>query len=510
MRVEGVLELGEAAVVEELDRVPEGLVHELHGSAIAEAAARRRGARLPAGSSRCSRAPSGARSVSLSMLHHACGPGASVSQTWSPGGPPAGRREDVLGAAPFSRLDLGQARRGPPAGCTPSCGDAARRAARERPAVARALEPHRRAHRPHAEGDLARLPGRGRTCSVELAARCPRRRSARAGPKPTGSTPSIQPPRAQLQLVVARRPRTAACGGTGSGTMAASTPGLAAAARARALCVEAVRAAPSGRCARSKYSSSSSGLKRRTYLSRPVRMPWATKPRWLISETAGGSGAPPAQHGLQRPARDHGRRRAPAGPAPRGRWAGRRPPAPAGRRGGPASRWPRELHDQRDADQLVEHAAAVEPLAVVQELLAVVGHEDDERAVVEAAGLQLAHEAAELLVAVRDRRRRTARSGGRGRAAPCSRCAGRRPGWSGVGCGSYLRSKGAGGVYGHVRVHGVHVEEGREAAARVEPAQRRVHHRRPPPRPSRAGRPAPCRPGEEVEALLEVRCPRSR
>src|SRR5439155_19221161 len=61
-----------------------------------------------------------------------------------------------------------------------------------------------------------------------------------------------------------------------------------------------------------------------------------------------------------------------------------------------------ELHQQRDADELVEHAAAVQPLAVVLELLAVVGHEDDERAIVEAALLQLPDEAAELLVAVRD------------------------------------------------------------------------------------------------------------
>ena len=105
-----------------------------------------------------------------------------------------------------------------------------------------------------------------------------------------------------------------------------------------------------------------------------------------------------------------------------------------------------ELHDQRDADELVEQAPAVEPEPVVLELLAVVGQEHDERVVVEAQRLELAHEAAELAGRRRRRPRRTARSCARGRAAPCSRCAGRARGARRVACGSNMRSKGAGGA----------------------------------------------------------------
>ena len=61
-----------------------------------------------------------------------------------------------------------------------------------------------------------------------------------------------------------------------------------------------------------------------------------------------------------------------------------------------------ELHDERHAVELVEEAAAVEPEAMVEELLAVVGEEDDERVVVQPVLLELTDEAAELTVAERD------------------------------------------------------------------------------------------------------------
>ncbi len=52
-----------------------------------------------------------------------------------------------------------------------------------------------------------------------------------------------------------------------------------------------------GSAERSKSSSSSSGLKRLTYFSSSLRTPCATKPRWLISDSAGSSAAAPATTG---------------------------------------------------------------------------------------------------------------------------------------------------------------------------------------------------------------------
>ena len=210
-------------------------------------------------------------------------------------------------------------------------------------------------------------------------------------------------PAARAAASARRRPgpRSARCGGTGSGTMAASTPAFSRRTRSR-FC--SMRFAFSfGSC---------------TQVEVQLVLLGAEAPDVLVRAGAHAVGHEAAvadlgdRRRLGRAARastacsgrpgDHGRRRARAGRAPR-RTVGRTSTVCtccATRR--PASLPARELHDERDADQLVEHAAAVQPLAVVLELLAVVGHEDDERAVVEPARLQLAHEAAELLVAVRD------------------------------------------------------------------------------------------------------------
>ena len=140
---------------------------------------------------------------------------------------------------------------------------------------------------------------------------------------------------------------------------------------------------------------------------------------------------------------------------------------------------------------------------MVLELFAVVGHEDDERTIVETALLELLDEAAELLVAVRDLAvvlrdqtvaverllevvaRVLARViGGRVRLVLLVERRGRR--------------------VGDVRIHRVHVQEAREAAALLEPAQAGVHDRArfddlrgPVARAVQA-----C---EEVESLVEVR-----
>src|SRR2546429_439817 len=62
----------------------------------------------------------------------------------------------------------------------------------------------------------------------------------------------------------------------------------------------------------------------------------------------------------------------------------------------------RRLHDERHVDLLVVERRAVPPAAVLLELLAVVGGEHDERAVVEATRPQVVEEDAELLVEVGD------------------------------------------------------------------------------------------------------------
>jgi hypothetical protein len=136
-----------------------------------------------------------------------------------------------------------------------------------------------------------------------------------------------------------------------------------------------------------------------------VRTPCATKPRWLISASAGRGGSP-LERALQRAADDVRGQRRPHRLEQRRHHVDALHLALDARAAAAAAR---QLEHQRDADQLVEQAAAVEPAPVVEELLAVVGHEEDERVVVEAQRLQLAHEAAELAGRRRRRRRRTAR-----------------------------------------------------------------------------------------------------
>ena len=135
----------------------------------------------------------------------------------------------------------------------------------------------------------------------------------------------------------------------------------------------------------------------------------------------------------------------------------------------------RKLHDEGDPDQLVEHAPAVEPLAVVQELLAVVGQEDDQGVLVEPAVLQHLEEAAELLVAECDI---AVVLGHQPLAIGGLEVVGARvPGGM---AGRRVRLEhpveGRGRRVGHVRVHGVHVQERGEATARFEPGEGRVHH----------------------------------
>ncbi len=208
------------------------------------------------------------------------------------------------------------------------------------------------------------------------------------------------------------------------------------------------------------------------YFSSSVRTPWATKPRWLISASAGRGGSSRSSARCSgRPARsgasgtlhrlEHGGRHVDALHLARD---ARARAAVAG-----------ELHDQRDVDELVEQAPAVEPEPVVLELLAVVGQEHDERVVVEAQRLELAHEAAELAVAegyvpvvLRDHALAVERLlvvGAR------------------VARGVRLRRvrlehavEGRGRRVGHVRVHGVDVQEAGHAAPRAQERERLVHH----------------------------------
>jgi hypothetical protein len=140
---------------------------------------------------------------------------------------------------------------------------------------------------------------------------------------------------------------------------------------------------------------------------------------------------------------------------------------------------------------------------VVEELLPVVGHEDDERAIVEAALLEPAHEAPELLVAEGD-----VAVVLRNHPLPVERLLVvaarvlRRV--IGRGMGLVLAVEGRRGRVGDVRVHGVHVEEGREAAAHVQPRERGVHHHVRAHELARAVALA-VQPREVVEAAVEAR-----
>jgi hypothetical protein len=143
---------------------------------------------------------------------------------------------------------------------------------------------------------------------------------------------------------------------------------------------------------------------------------------------------------------------------------------------------------------------------VIEELLAVVGQEHDQRVVVAAARLQLAHEAAELLVSVRD-----VAVVLRDHPLAVERL---------LVVGARVHSGVVGGRLRlpfpverrrrrvrHVRVHGVDVQKGWKAAVRVEELERRVHHRR----RGHVLRGAPLgvvQADEAGEALLEVRTAR--
>ncbi len=136
-----------------------------------------------------------------------------------------------------------------------------------------------------------------------------------------------------------------------------------------------------------------------------------------------------------------------------------------------------ELYDEGHPNQLVEDAPPVQPLAVVEELLAVIPQEHEERLVVEPAALQLAQEAAELEVAVGDLAvvlRHEALAVLRllvVGARVLARVLGSRVGLE-------LPVERGRGRVGDVRIHGVDVQERGQAPARVEPGERPVDHGR--------------------------------
>ena len=102
---------------------------------------------------------------------------------------------------------------------------------------------------------------------------------------------------------------------------------------------------------------------------------------------------------------------------------------------------------------------------MIEELLAVVGHEEDQGVVINPALLQLVDEPAELLIAIGDVPvvlRDQAFAVGR------ILLAGIHSGVSGDGLGLEHRVEGCGGRIRNVGIHGVDVEERRQTAAGID------------------------------------------
>ena len=247
-----------------------------------------------------SRGPSAAR-ASRRRAPGSSGPGAARARP-GPRAASAARRGEEVDAAVGSVSDsMSGSRKGNVRGAEGALADRHVRAAA---AAARRACPragHGRPDRAHGEADLARRARRAARAAGRASVRCRPAPVRSCGPRPVASTPSIQPRVSQLQVVAARARDLDARSGTGS---APCRPRPApCSSRTRSGCrVGDVRLLPRVAAAGRSSSSSSSGLKRRMYLSPSVRTPWATKPRWLISASGGRAARPPLERALQRPA----------------------------------------------------------------------------------------------------------------------------------------------------------------------------------------------------------------